>query len=361
MTEGRRLRDDGIPIGRMQTGVRNDITDVPGVRVGHVTLTADTTGDSDICTGVTAILPHLGNWYADKVPTASYVINGYGKTTGLVQVQELGVLESPILLTNTFSVPAVTEGALQYMLEHMRPTSTLSSINVVAGECNDSYLNDMSAMAILPDHAELAIERAKADAPVTEGSVGAGTGMRCFGWKGGIGSSSRVLQCRGVERQIGVLSLCNFGDPADLTILGLPVGMKLRPETMPYGAPDGSVIVVIATDLPLDTRQLGRLCRRVPFALARVGSIAHHGSGDIALAFRTPSVVQPDEPVLTAHEEGELISECFRAIVEATEESILNALFMAETTYGRDDRVLYRFPAEQIVEILRTMTQRWYR
>ncbi len=230
--EGRRLRDDGISVGRLPTGVRNDITDVPGVRVGHVTLTADTTGDTDVCTGVTAILPHLGNWYEDKVPATCTVINGYGKTTGLVQLSELGVLESPILLTNTFSVPAATEGALQYMLEHMRPQSALASVNVVVGECNDSYLNDMTAMAVLPEHAELAIERAKADAPVTEGSVGAGTGMRCFGWKGGIGSSSRVLHCRGVERQIGVLSLCNFGDPADLTILGLPIGMKIRPETM---------------------------------------------------------------------------------------------------------------------------------
>lgn len=355
-----RIRDYGFITGVLPVGAQNSIADVPGVRVGHVTLTAAQGDDPAVCTGVTAILPHAGPWFDEKVAAAAHVINGYGKTTGLVQLGELGTLESPILLTNTFGVPAVTEGVLRYMMQGDPAIGdTKGSLNVVVGECNDGYLNDLRRLSVRPQHATEAIARALTSETVEEGSVGAGTGMRCFGWKGGIGTASRLLDIAQETFCVGALVLTNFGDPADLTILGYPVGRHVRPpadaQESPSGKPDGSIIIVIATDAPLDARQLGRLAKRGSFGLARTGSIAHHGSGDIALAFstadhtRSGSIVE--RPSLV---DEHLLSLLFRGVVESTEEAILNSLTMAQTTTGRLGRTVQALPLDMVVKLLAT-------
>ncbi|MGB0089960.1 MAG: P1 family peptidase, partial [Planifilum fulgidum] len=220
----KRLRDYGLGAGVLPTGKENAITDVEGVWVGHCTLWQG----EEVRTGVTAILPHPGNLFREKVPAAVHVINGFGKTAGLVQVEELGTLESPILLTNTFSVPAVTEGALQYLMERDAGIGEgAGSVNVVVAECNDSYLNDMRGLHVRPEHAREALRRARGG-PVEEGCVGAGTGMVCFGWKGGIGTSSRRISAGGDPYHIGVLVLSNFGKREDFHLLGVPVGRRLK-------------------------------------------------------------------------------------------------------------------------------------
>lgn len=336
------IRDLGFALGELPTGPHNHLADVPGVRVGHVTL-----GDaaSGICTGVTAILPHGGSLYRQKVAAAYHVVNGYGKTTGLVQVGELGEIESPIMLTNTLSVPAVTEGTLRLMLaEEPEIADDGPSVNVVVGECNDSRLSDMRGLHVRPQHAEQAIKAARAAVDFGEGAVGAGHGMICFGWKGGIGSSSRFLSPW--DAHVGVMVLANFGSPRDLTVLGVPVGHNLMPPDLDAVPADGSIMMVIGTDLPVDARQLGRLARRASFGLARTGSIAHHGSGDIVIAFaaeQRPSgrIEDPD------------LSMAFRAVSEATEEAILNALFCAETRVGRKGRRCEALPTQAVIELLR--------
>lgn len=351
----KRLRDYGLKVGVLPTGKNNAITDVEGVLVGHCTLRSG----EGVRTGVTAILPHPGNPFREKVPAAVHVINGYGKTAGLVQVEELGTLESPILLTNTFSVPAVTEGALQYMMEQDAGIGEeAGSINVVVAECNDSFLNDMRGLHIRPEQAREALRRAKAGT-VEEGSVGAGTGMVCFGWKGGIGTSSRCLRVGEERYHIGILVLANFGKKEDFHLLGVPVGRKLK-GSPPEREADGSIIIVAATDLPMDALQLRRLVRRAVFGLARTGSFARHGSGDIVIAFSTGNRIPaaPDSDFFfhtlrRLPEDGELLSLCFQAVAEATEEAIYNALFTAETTEGKNGRKVEALPAEQAVELCR--------
>ncbi|WP_018132288.1 DmpA family aminopeptidase [Effusibacillus pohliae] len=358
----KRLREYGMSVGELPTGEWNSITDVPSVAVGHVTLHPESGYAEGVCTGVTAILPHEGNWFRQKVAAASHVINGFGKTTGLVQLQELGVIESPILLTNTFGVPAATEGALQVMLERDDAIGDRTgSLNVVVGECNDSYLNDMRGLHVRPEHAREAIRQAKRG-PVAEGCVGAGTGMVCFGWKGGIGTASRRIEVDGKAYHVGVLVLSNFGVKQDLTVLGHPVGKLLTDcsgKREQQTTPDGSIMIVIATDLPMCSRQLQRLAKRAAFGLARTGSIAHHGSGDIVIAFSNGNRIphDPEQGLLTMRvlrEDGPFMSQCFRAAVEATEEAILNSLFLAETTTGRLGRTVEALPVETVLEIIRT-------
>lgn len=338
-----RLREFGIAVGTLETGARNAITDVPGVRVGHVTLSAAAGYDASVCTGVTAILANDGDLFQQKLPAASHVINGFGKTAGLVQLDELGQMEAPILLTNTFSVGAVLEGGLRYMLARDESLGDRQpSPNVVVGECNDGYLNDMRGLHVRPSHAVQAIENADSGS-VAEGAVGAGTGMRCCGWKGGIGSSSRRIP--GSPHQIGVLVLSNFGAPEDLVVLGVPVGRRLRPGDALAAPADGSILMVVATDLPWDALQLRRLARRTVFGLARIGAVAAHGSGDIAIAFST---VRPDAGDIP----DEIVSRCFRAVADATEKAILNSLTTAETTAGRSGRVVPGIPLERLAEIV---------
>jgi D-aminopeptidase len=372
----KRFRDHGLTIGQLPTGEQNSITDVTGVSVGHVTLNVSRLNTS-IRTGVTAILPHQGNLFREKVVAASHVINGFGKTVGLVQVNELGVIESPIMLTNTFGVPAVTEGALQYMMAQDEAIGDREgSLNVVTGECNDKFLNDMRGLHVRPEHAIEAIRNANIDfqmrangaetgtertiaAPtIAEGAIGAGTGMVCFGWKGGIGTSSRRVEVEGTPYHIGVLVLTNFGLGKDLTILGHPVGCHLQKKSKERGNDDGSVIIVIGTDLPMDARQLKRIAKRASFGLAHTGSIAHHGSGDIVIAFsngnRIPHIPETEFLQLkTIREDGPLISQCFRAVAEATEEAVYNSLFMAETTSGREGREILALPVDEVLSFLR--------
>lgn len=350
-----RLRDLGFPIGDLPIGENNSITDVKGVKVGHVTIKKQIEENEAVTTGVTAIIPHEGNLFYEKIPAASFVINGFGKTTGLVQIEELGTLESPIMLTNTFGIPAVTEGTLQVMLEQNKEIGEkIGTLNIVVGECNDSYLNHLRGLHVRPHHAIEAIQNANSD-KVIEGAVGAGTGMTCFGWKGGIGSSSRIINTNDTTYTLGSLVLSNFGLPKELTILGRPIGKYIQHPSKEK-PDDGSIMIIIATDAPLDSRQLKRLAKRAAFGLARTGSIAHHGSGDIAIAFSNANKTKhtPDEwdSFSTITEDGPLISKFFQAVVESVEESILNSLFMAEVTSGRRGRRREGLPIEKVVEML---------
>ena len=322
-----RARDAGLGWGDLPAGDRNAITDVSGVRVGHVTMRRG----EGIRTGVTAILPHGGNLFREKVPAAVEVLNGFGKSVGLMQVTELGEVETPILLTNTFGVAACTEALIRHAIaEEPRIGRETSTVNPVVMECNDGYLNDVQALAVTPGDAAAAI--AAAGEEVASGAVGAGTGMSCFGLKGGIGTSSRRLRIGKEDFHLGALVLANYGRAGDLR---LPDGRRVRPGTE---APErGSVIVVIATDVPLEHRQLRRVAARAGTGIAWTGSFWGHGSGDVALAFSTADR-RPHKapvPILTRRvlAEGE-IDALFRAAAEATAEAVMDALVAAEATTG---------------------------
>lgn len=340
-----KIRQRGMNIGRLPVGMKNCITDVTGVKVGHITLDHKI-GHDHACTGVTAILPHEGNLFREKVTAASYVLNGFGKTTGLVQLNELGVLESLIMLTNTFGVPAVTQGTLEYMLDQNPEIGdTTGTINVVVGECNDSYLNSIRRFPFKPDHALEAIQRASTE-PAEEGAVGAGKGMVCFGYKGGIGTSSRVIQEAEDPYTIGVLVLSNFGQEEEF--LREKYGLSAKGEGIAETA-DGSIMIVLATDAPLSDRQLQRVAKRCGIGLGRTGSHFSHGSGDIVIAFstankmphETDSVIETRQQLREGHP---VMNQLFTAAAEATEEAILNSLSQAETTRGRDGHVVEACP-----------------
>jgi D-aminopeptidase len=340
-----KAREHGVKVGRLPVGVKNCITDVHGVMVGHVTLDypIGENGEEYACTGVTAILPHNGNLFKEKVTAASYVINGFGKTTGLVQVNELGVLESPIMLTNTFGVPAVTQGTLAYMLEQNPEIGeTTGTINVVVGECNDSYLNSIRLFPVKPEHAIEAIEKASSSR-AEEGAVGAGKGMICFGYKGGIGSSSRVVE----GYTVGCLVLSNFGKPEEFRASQYAGGGALS-ETA-----DGSIIIVLATDAPLSDRQLLRVAKRCGIGLGRTGSHFGHGSGDIVITFSTAQRIahfstEQTETRTQLREDHPLMNELFAASAEAAEEAILNSLSQAVTTKGRAGHVVHAFDFKKV-------------
>ena len=335
-----RAHDLGLTCGSLPPGNRNSIADVPGVTVGHATLI-----DGDVRTGVTAVLPHDGNLFRDKPVAAAEVLNGFGKSTGLVQVNELGTLETPILLTNTFAVgvcaTALIRRAIAADPDIGRRTST---VNPVVLECNDGYLNDIQALAVTEAHAAASIDAASPDVAV--GAVGAGTGMSCFGLKGGIGSASRRLSLDGAAYHLGVLVLANFGRAGDLR---LPLGSGLQPAqgqasgsridpSAPPAAETGSCIILLATDIPLDHRQLGRVARRAGVGLAWCGAFWGNGSGDIALAFTTANRVPHDaaSDVLAQRVLAEdRIDLLFQAAAEATQEAVLDALAAAETMVGR--------------------------
>jgi D-aminopeptidase len=322
-------------------GKNNDITDIDGVKVGHVTLYEKIDEEQTIATGVTAILPHGGDLFARKTRAASVVINGFGKTAGLVQINELGLLESPIMLTNTLSVGAVMQGTLQYMLHQNKEIGdTTGTINMVVGECNDGYLNSIRLQAVKPAHAVQAIEGATAN-PVEQGAVGAGKGMVCFGYKGGIGSASRIIIAGEDTYTLGCLVLSNFGRQEDALFTGWNV--------QEVDTPDGSIMLVIATDAPLYDRQLKRLAKRCAAGLGRTGSNIANGSGDIAIAFSTanPYEHRADhhmESISHLRDDHPVMNHLFQAVVETTEEAVLNSLRYAETTYGRKDRVVEKAP-----------------
>ncbi len=346
-----RARALGVAPGIFRPGGLNAITDVTGVRVGHATVVE---GDS-VRTGVTAVLPHGGNIFHDRVPAAIHVGNGFGKLLGVTQVRELGELETPILLTCTLCVWRAADAMAAWMLAQAG-MEQVRSINPVVGETNDAALNAIRSRPVTADHVRAALESASEGA-VAEGSVGAGAGTTAFGWKGGIGTSSRALPAPLGGWTVGVLVQSNFGGV--LQVLGAPVGRELgryafqRDAADPRG--DGSIMIVVATDAPLSDRNLGRLAARAIMGLGRTGSAASSGSGDYVIAFSTAPTLRrvwDAERLATTELANEQASALFQAVVEATEEAIYNSLFMATTVRSRD-RAVEAIPLERVREVLR--------
>ncbi len=338
-----RAREIGITIGRYQPGPLNAITDVAGVKVGQVTLNrgegALKPGQGPVRTGVTVIVPREDVWHK-KVPAGSFVLNGTGEMTGLAWVAESGFLEYPIALTNTLNVPRVANGVMSWMIRRYPGIGiTDDTLTPVVAECDDSRLNDSQGRHVSELDVITALDGA-ATGPVAEGAVGAGTGMVSYGFKGGIGTSSRRLTSEDGGYTVGVLVNANHGRRQELVVAGVPVGRLYPGDAQSSAGAEGSIIVIIATDAPLDSRQLGRLAKRAALGLARTGSTARHGSGDFMLAFSTGNTVPhyPKERTFTmTHLSDAHINPLFNATVEATEEAILNALTMARTTVGRDN------------------------
>ena len=354
-------------------GPLNGITDVTGVAVGHATLNQGhgswRPGNGPFRTGVTVVLPHEGNLYADKVATAVHTINGFGKVAGFEQVRELGRLETPIALTGTLNVPRVVDALMTLAIEQNPHIGIgfaetgrqgYASVNPVVGETSDGYLSDIQARPIGEEDVRAAIAGATMGL-VAEGAVGAGMGTSCFGWKGGVGTASRMLPPGKGGFTVGALVQSNYGRPDELVIAGVPVGQHIKPPTsnkisdrLPN---DGSIMIVLATDAPLDSRQLGRLCRRATFGLARTGSTCHGGSGDFVIAFSTAFRL-PDRPQRLVGErpfldEQPIMSAFALAVIESVEEAIYNSLFMAQTVVGRDGNTRYALPVDEVVALVR--------
>jgi D-aminopeptidase len=348
-----RARDLGIAPGVFQPGPLNAITDVAGVRAGHRTMIE---GDQ-VRTGVTVIVPHAGNLFQEKVPGAVFVGNAFGKLAGSTQVDELGTIETPIALTNTLSVGAAVEGLVRWTLDQPG-NENVRSVNALVGETNDGGLNDIRGQHVRPAHVLEALKSATAGA-VEEGSVGAGTGTRAFGWKGGIGTASRRLDSRFGGYTVGVLVQSNYGGV--LTIDGIPVGKALgrysyqpRPSAQDHG--DGSCMIVVATDAPIDARDLKRLAARAVFGLARTGSDFSNGSGDFAIAFSTAPDLRTRFGSPAAQQRTLLptdgVSPLFQAALEATEEAVYNSLFRATAVSSRFGKA-EPLPIDRVRELIR--------
>ena len=352
-SQDKRARDLGIKIGVFETGELNAITDVKGVTIGHKTLIQG----ENIRTGVTAIIPHQKNLYQHKVPAAIYIGNGFGKLTGYSQVKELGNIETPIILTNTLNVPVAAEALISYTLSQ-KENQEVRSVNAVVGETNDGYLNDIRGRHLKEEDVFEAIENAK-EGPVAEGNVGAGTGTVCFGFKGGIGTSSRKIPEALGGYTVGVLVQTNFGGV--LEINGVPVGQELKKfiyDNISLNNVDGSCMIVVITDAPLDSRNLERVAKRAMLGLAKTGGIASNGSGDYVIAL---SVNKDNIKTLSLDSKlyqntilkNEAMTPVFLATIEATEEAIINSLFAAETMKGRNKRVIESIPKEKVVELMK--------
>jgi D-aminopeptidase len=352
-SQQKRVRDYGIEIGVLKTGTLNAITDVAGVKVGHETIIE---GDS-IRTGVTAIVPHEANIFQQKVPAAIYIGNGFGKLAGYSQVKELGNIETPIILTNTLSVPTASDALITYTLEQLE-NKDVRSVNSVVGETNDGWLNDIRGRHVKESHVLSAIQNAKSGV-VTEGNIGAGTGTICFGYKGGIGTSSRVIPKTLGGFTVGVLVQTNFGGV--LEINGVPIAKELN--KYPYkdkilNDADGSCMIVVITDAPLSSRNLERLAKRAIMGLAKTGGIASNGSGDYVIAISTAKenrILNTSKSIFNEKKElrNEEISPLFLATIEATEEAILNSLFAAQTMIGRDNHVIESLPIDRVITIMK--------
>ena len=363
MVTGRpRVREWGLAPGSLPPGRNNGITDVAGVRVGHATLISGhgplRPGRGPIRTGVTVISPHGGDLYQEKVRAAVHTINGFGKVCGFEQVRELGVVEAPVALTNTLNVGLVCDALIAYAVErHPAIGISTSSVNVVVGETNDGFLNDLQGRHVRAEHVRGALASATSG-PVPEGGVGAGTGTSCFGWKGGIGSASRLLPEEAGGFTVGALVQANFGRAEQLTVSGVPVGHHLRPPEAPDPRRgDGSVMVVLATDAPMTARQLHRLCVRAGAGLARTGGIHDHGSGDFVIAFSTANRVPHASGVLVEErsviaDEARAMRHVFPSVVEAVEEAVLNALWRAETMVGRDGHRREALPLDEVARVM---------
>ncbi|MBI3662736.1 MAG: P1 family peptidase [Acidobacteria bacterium] len=354
-----RVRELGIKPGLYEPGPNNAITDVPGVRVGQVTIREDLPGGKAVRTGVTAILPHSGNLFREKVAGAVYVFNAFGKLVGSTQVNELGQIETPILLTNTLSVWDAAAAMTDWMLA-LPGNENVRSMNPVVGETNDGGLNDIRGRHVKAEHVRRALESAK-EGPVEEGTVGAGTGTVAFGWKGGIGTSSRKIPAaKEAGYTVGAVVQTNFG--GRLTIDGVPVWREMQPPLARAGADaataptaDGSCIIVVATDAPLDARQLKRLAARAIHGMARAGSTGSHGSGDFVIAFSTTNRYvmgqKENAPIALVREDD--LSPLFQAVIEATEEAIYNSLLRATTVKGEGGRTVEAVPIEKLREVLK--------
>ncbi|KMK75377.1 D-aminopeptidase [Alkalihalobacillus pseudalcaliphilus] len=337
-------------MGKMEPGERNSISDVAGVTVGHVTI-----NKGGVQTGVTAILPHQGNIFQDKLVAATHILNGFGKTVGTIQINELGTIETPIILTNTLSVGTATEGLIDYMIEQNSEIgATTGTVNPVVGECNDMKLNDIRGRHIQTKHVKEAIQQASAD--FDEGAVGAGRGMVCYSLKGGIGSASRKIPLHHGLYTLGVLTLTNFGQLEDLTINNRLLGRELteKMNTVPNEKDQGSVIVILATDLPVSERQLKRIIQRSVIGLAKTGAQIANGSGDIMIGFSTATKIphQPNGRLLTIptiHEEE--IDLAFRAASEATEEAVLSSLI----SVSHDEA--YKKQSSEVMTLLQCLTK----
>ncbi|MBP3942233.1 P1 family peptidase [Sphingobacteriaceae bacterium WQ 2009] len=349
-----RARDFGVVTGILPTGAHNAITDVKGVQVGHKTLIKG----ADVRTGVTAIIPHTGNLFQQKVPAAIYVGNGFGKSMGLSQIEELGNLETPILLTNTLNAPLVANALIDYMIA-LPGNEKVRSVNSMVGETNDGGLNDIRGRHVQKEHVLAALKSAQSGT-VAEGNVGAGTGTECLGFKGGIGTASRKLPPSKGGYTVGVLVQTNFGGV--LRINGAPVGQELRNFYMmdkkdAYKA-DGSCMIIVATDAPLSARNLKRLAKRTFIAFGNVGSFSSNGSGDYTVAFSTYEGNRiphngGTDIMHTTELSNDAMSPLFMAAWEATEEAILNSMFAAEDMQGRDGNSLKALPIEETVTILK--------
>jgi D-aminopeptidase len=341
-----RARDLGIAPGTLPTGALNAITDVASVRVGHTTLVEGST----VRTGVTAILPHAGNLFQQKVAGAVFVGNAFGKLAGSTQVQELGTIETPIVLTNTLSVGVAVDAVVRWTLQQP-DNQNVRSVNALVGETNDGTLNDIRGLHITREHVLSAIANAKPGA-VDEGAVGAGTGTIAFGWKGGIGTSSRLVKLGGDTWTVGVLVQSNYG--GKLVISGVPVWKELRPNQAAPGTADGSCVIVVATDAPVDAHTLQRLAARAVFALARTGSTYSNGSGDFAIAFSThPSqrVTDATAPQPRMVLPSDSVSGLFEAVLDATEEAVDNSLLRA-TDVTANGRTIHALPIDDLKRVL---------
>jgi D-aminopeptidase len=363
-----RLRDLGITIGTMPAGALNAITDVPGVRVGHATVVhgegALRVGEGPARTGVTAIHPHEGSAWEQQVPAAIDILNGAGEITGRSLVDEFGVLGSPILITNTLSVGEVHRATVDWLVRQHPEIGPQHWVAPVVAETYDGFLNDAAGQHVRREHVFAALDEA-AGGPVAEGNVGGGTGMTLFGFKGGIGTASRVVRVDGDAWTVGVLVQGNFGARGDLLVDGVPVGLEITDlrnvrggQQSSGGLGDGSIIVVIGSDAPLSDRQLGRLCRRGMLGLSRVGSTAQHGSGDLLIAFSNAPANRQDvrsraTVLRRAQLSDEWISALFQATIEATSEAVLNALVAAETLTGRDGNTAHALPHDRLREVMR--------
>ena len=336
----KKIEDYGIDIGVFPKGENNSITDVEGVKVGHVTL-----DNKDMKTGVTAILPHGGNIFKEKLVAASHVINGFGKSTGIIQIDELGTIETPIILTNTLSVGTAYDALVRYMLEKNEDIGdTTGTVNPVICECNDGVINDIRGLHVKKEDVYEALENCGIE--FQEGNVGAGTGMRCYGLKGGIGSSSRLVELDNNKYTIGILVLSNFGSLEDFILNGDYIGPRLIKKIETYSPIEdkGSIIVILATDLPLSSRQLQRVIKRVEPGIAKTGSYTSNGSGEVVIGFSTANKIKHDEEdhVVKINIINEnKINNIFKATVEATEEAILNSLVCSNSTLNRKGETVY--------------------
>lgn len=390
-----RIRELGIYDSVLPPGTHNAITDVAGVAVGHFTLLSGDAqtppdwrpGNGPFRTGITVILPHRDNLYEEKVVASVHTINGFGKVAGFEQVRELGVIETPIALTGTMNVPRVADALMTLAAERSPQIGVgfpesgwagYASVNPVVGETSDGYLSDLQGRPIGLAEVRAALAAASSG-PVQEGAVGAGTGTSCYGWKGGIGTASRRLPEPAGGYTVGALVQTNFGRPEELTICGVPVGRQFHPpeerplttDSRPWpedeqrsavrGQPSelgGSIMIVLATDAPLDSRGLERLCKRAAFGMARTGSTCHGGSGDFVIAFSTAGRV-PDRPqpplfMRPALYEQPLMDVFSLAVIEAVEEAIYNSLLMAETITGRQGHTRHALPAAEVARLVRS-------